>query len=95
MLVRASSRACGADAVVRRVAVAFLSSAFAQQTGAVSGKVVDSGGGVLPGVTVEARAGVLPTPRVGDDRRQRRLSAAGAAARRLHAHVRALRHADR
>jgi hypothetical protein len=39
-------------------------SASAQQTGAIVGKVVDSSGGVLPGVTVEARAGVLPTPRV-------------------------------
>ena len=38
--------------------------AHAQQTGEVSGKVVDSSGGVLPGVTVEASAGVLPTPRV-------------------------------
>ncbi len=38
--------------------------ARAQQTGAVSGKIVDSSGGVLPGVTVEARANVLPTPRV-------------------------------
>jgi hypothetical protein len=38
--------------------------ARAQQTGAISGKVVDSGGGVLPGVTVEARSSVLPTPRV-------------------------------
>ena len=38
--------------------------AYAQQTGAISGKVVDSGGGVLPGVTVEARANVLPVPRV-------------------------------
>jgi hypothetical protein len=38
--------------------------ALAQQTGAISGKVVDSSGGVLPGVTVEARADVLPTPRV-------------------------------
>ena len=28
--------------------------AYAQQTGAIIGKVVDSGGGVLPGVTVEA-----------------------------------------
>jgi Carboxypeptidase regulatory-like domain len=49
------------------VLLAFLVSAVpasAQQTGIVSGKVVDSGGGVLPGVTVEARAGVLPTPRV-------------------------------
>src|SRR4249919_2673835 len=38
--------------------------AYAQQTGAISGKVVDTGGGVLPGVTVEARANVLPVPRV-------------------------------
>ena len=37
---------------------------FAQQTGTISGKVVDSGGGVLPGVTVEATSNVLPTPRV-------------------------------
>jgi hypothetical protein len=36
----------------------------AQQTGAISGKVVDSGGGVLPGVTVEARSAVLPAPRL-------------------------------
>ncbi len=38
--------------------------ASAQQTGAITGKVVDTGGGVLPGVTVEARANVLPAPRV-------------------------------
>ena len=38
--------------------------AFAQQTGMISGKAVDSNGGVLPGVTVEARSTVLPTPRV-------------------------------
>lgn len=38
--------------------------AFAQQTGAISGKVTDTGGGVLPGVTVEARSLVLPGPRV-------------------------------
>ena len=36
----------------------------AQQTGAISGKVLDTGGAVLPGVTVEARADVLPGPRV-------------------------------
>src|SRR5512145_726201 len=39
-------------------------SASAQQTGAIIGKVVDTGGGVLPGVTVEARSDVLPSPRV-------------------------------
>ena len=38
--------------------------ADAQQTGAISGKVVDSGAAVLPGVTVEARSDVLPGPRV-------------------------------
>ena len=38
--------------------------AFAQQTGSIQGKVTDTGGGVLPGVTVEARASVLPGPRV-------------------------------
>jgi hypothetical protein len=37
---------------------------FAQQTGAVSGKVAGSDGLVLPGVTVEARSESLPTPRV-------------------------------
>jgi hypothetical protein len=38
--------------------------AAAQQTGAIWGKAVDTGGGVLPGVTVEARSDVLPAPRV-------------------------------
>jgi hypothetical protein len=38
--------------------------AFAQQTGSIQGKVTDTGGGVLPGVTVEARSDVLPGPRV-------------------------------
>ncbi|MEO6235773.1 MAG: carboxypeptidase regulatory-like domain-containing protein [Vicinamibacterales bacterium] len=38
--------------------------AFAQQTGSIQGKVSDSGGAVLPGVTVEARSDVLPGPRV-------------------------------
>ncbi|MGH9311251.1 MAG: carboxypeptidase regulatory-like domain-containing protein, partial [Vicinamibacterales bacterium] len=38
--------------------------AEAQQTGALSGRVTDTGGGVLPGVTVEARSALLPTPRV-------------------------------
>jgi hypothetical protein len=37
---------------------------FAQQTGAIQGKVIDNTGGVLPGVTVEARSDVLPAPRV-------------------------------
>jgi len=56
-------------ASVRRTlfALAFLCSvapASAQQIGAMSGKVTDTGGAVLPGVTVEARADVLPSPRV-------------------------------
>jgi hypothetical protein len=38
--------------------------ALAQQTGAISGKVTDSDGLVLPGVTIEARSNVLPAPRV-------------------------------
>ena len=38
--------------------------AIAQQTGSIIGKVADTGGGVLPGVTVEARSDVLPGPRV-------------------------------
>src|SRR3954470_4735196 len=38
--------------------------AFAQQTGSIQGKLTDNSGGVLPGVTVEARSDVLPGPRV-------------------------------
>jgi len=38
--------------------------ASAQQVGAISGRVADTAGGVLPGVTVEARSDVLPSPRV-------------------------------
>jgi len=38
--------------------------ASAQQTGTIVGKVLDTGGLVLPGVTVEAKSNVLPTPRV-------------------------------
>jgi len=37
--------------------------AYAQQTGTITGKVVDNSGAVLPGVTVEATSPVLPTPR--------------------------------
>lgn len=36
---------------------------MAQQTGTITGKVTDTSGGVLPGVTVEARSNVLPGPR--------------------------------
>ena len=37
--------------------------AYAQQTGAITGKVADTSGAVLPGVTVEARSSVLPAVR--------------------------------
>lgn len=46
------------------VSIGSITPVFAQQTGSISGKVVDSTGGVLPGVTVEAKGDVLPTPRV-------------------------------
>jgi len=36
----------------------------AQQTGVISGKVVGTDNLAIPGVTVEARSAVLPTPRV-------------------------------
>ncbi len=36
---------------------------LAQQTGAIVGKVTATDGSRLPGVTVEARSDVLPTPR--------------------------------
>ena len=38
--------------------------AHAQQTGSITGRVADTGGGVLPGVTVTATSDVLPAPRV-------------------------------
>jgi len=54
---------------IRRTFVLFLSllatvPAAAQQTGEMRGKVTDTSGGVLPGVTVEARSDVLPSARV-------------------------------
>ena len=42
----------------------FAPAAFAQQTGSISGKVTLPDGSPVPGVTVEASANVLPTPRV-------------------------------
>src|SRR5690348_4016263 len=43
---------------------AFLpAAASAQQTGSIQGKVVDTSGAVLPGVTVEAKSPVLPSSR--------------------------------
>ena len=53
-------RACAVLAVLMSIA----SAAAAQQTGVIRGTVADSTGGVLPGVTVEARSDVLPSPRV-------------------------------
>ncbi|HUL74331.1 MAG TPA: carboxypeptidase-like regulatory domain-containing protein, partial [Vicinamibacterales bacterium] len=38
--------------------------AYARQTGSIAGKVTATDGSALPGVTVEARSSVLPTPRV-------------------------------
>ena len=55
---------------VGRVLIGFLvalvaaAPAGAQQTGAIAGKVTDTSGAVLPGVTIEARSNILPTPRV-------------------------------
>ena len=46
------------------VAIALPLSAEAQQTGALAGRVTDTANLPLPGVTVEARSDVLPTPRV-------------------------------
>ena len=42
----------------------FSAAAFAQQTGSISGRVTATDKSALPGVTVEARANVLPQPRV-------------------------------
>jgi hypothetical protein len=42
----------------------FAPAAFAQQTGSISGKVTMPDGSPVPGVTVEAKSDVLPTPRV-------------------------------
>jgi hypothetical protein len=39
------------------------SSVFAQQTGSISGRVTSTDGQALPGVTIEAKSNVLPTPR--------------------------------
>jgi hypothetical protein len=46
------------------IALCLTASAFAQQTGSISGKVTATDGSALPGVTVEARSNVLPQPRV-------------------------------
>ncbi len=51
------------SAFLALILAVYAAPAYAQQTGSIVGKVVDSGGGVLPGVTVEASSSVLPTPR--------------------------------
>jgi carboxypeptidase family protein len=45
------------------VCLALAAPAGAQQTGSIVGKIVDTSGAVLPGVTVEATSNLLPTPR--------------------------------
>ncbi|MDQ3488420.1 MAG: carboxypeptidase-like regulatory domain-containing protein [Acidobacteriota bacterium] len=52
------------SALLALIAALSAAPAYAQQTGSIVGKVMDSGGAVLPGVTVEARGDVLPAPRV-------------------------------
>ena len=56
--------ACARRIVFLSLFAVFAIPAYAQQTGAIAGKVTDTSGGVLPGVTIEARSNVLPTPRV-------------------------------
>ena len=58
--------------------------ASAQTTGSVAGRVTDEDGGVLPGVTVEARSPASPGDAHRDHRRHRDLPAHPAAARHLH-----------
>src|SRR5438132_2146876 len=50
--------------VLTLVLVLIATTAFAQQTGSISGRVSATDGSALPGVTVEARSNVLPQPRV-------------------------------
>jgi hypothetical protein len=59
-----SARASARTLCALAFSLLFVLPAAAQQTGEVSGKVTDTNGGVLPGVTVEARSDVLPSPRV-------------------------------
>jgi hypothetical protein len=54
----------GSRALMPVLAVALAGPAFAQQTGAIHGKVTATDGAVLPGVAVEAQSTVLPVPRV-------------------------------
>jgi len=49
-------------AVIGCLALPF--AAYAQQSGQITGRVTATDGSALPGVTVEARSNVLPTPRV-------------------------------
>ena len=63
------------------------------QTGSIGGKVTAGDGSALPGVTVEARSNVLPTPRVVTTGTNGEYPAAHASAGQVHGHVHALRHA--
>ena len=68
--------------------VGVVSTATAQQTGALAGTVRDAQGGVLPGVTVTATGGTA-APAVGGDQRARALSAVRPAAGHLRRGLRA------
>src|SRR5438105_526234 len=52
--------------VLTLVLVLIATTAFAQQTGSISGRVTATDGSALPGVTVEGRSNVLPQARVTD-----------------------------
>ena len=93
----------GFHLVVAMLAVCLLAStyAFAQgggasTTGSINGKVADSSGGVLPGVTVTATSpSAMGVADIGD-RHGRQLPLSGAASRHLHRDLRAarLQHAE-
>ena len=65
--------------------------AAAQQTGTIVGKVLDTGGLVLPGVTVEAKSNVLPDAARDGHGRRGRVPDARVAAGHVHRRVHAVR----
>ena len=71
------------------VLAAWAGAAYAQGMGSIFGKVTDSSGGVLPGVTVTVTGAALQQPLVGDDQRKRHLPVPQRADRHLHGHLRA------